>query len=70
MEDGDDFPDGASPAALQRILRKLSAGLDDLLSASGGILNITEFASTAVISLPRPAEKILHTSILLQVTPK
>ena len=38
MEPGDgDFPDGgASPAALQGILRKLSAGLDDLLSASGG----------------------------------
>ena len=40
MEAGDDgppdeFPEGASPAALQRILRKLSAGLDDLLSPQG-----------------------------------
>ena len=34
---GDEFGD-RSPAALQRILRKLSAGLDDLLTASGGIV--------------------------------
>jgi len=33
---GDEFPDGASPAALQRILRKLGAGLD-LLSPSGAL---------------------------------